>query len=497
MNNIFTKRILSRIHSSLNSDLDAFCINGRIYSYSEFFTYVQYVQDRVNKQTDSNDKLIGLICDDTIMTYASIVALWYEGKAYLPLHPKQPNERHYEIIRESKISCVLSEGKYYDGVNTIILNENEVGIDINNNIIIKEVCDSELAYVLFTSGSTGKPKGVQITRKNVSAFIDSMLDYGFDLSSEDKYLQPFDLTFDISVFALLMPLINGGCLYTIPLDATKFTYIAELLEKYYLTFLPVVPSMIRNLNPYLDEVQTDSVRYTIVAGEAFMKDVLDPWQNKIKHSITINMYGPTENTVYATGHSFKYGQNAFEHHGGLTIGKDLKNSKSIIIDEKGNPIKSANEIGELCLSGPQLTPGYLNNKKENQEKFFFYNDERFYKTGDLCFYDENSLIMYIGRLDSQVQINGYRVELNEIESKYKSISKYSSIAIPFSNRQGNLEIALIIECDKYDYTSDIEKLKGTLPSYMCPSKILFMKRFPLNSNGKIDKRALKENFNLK
>lgn len=491
MKDLFVNNVLAKINSHALSESEAFCIDDKKYSYRELFNCIAYVQNKIEGLSSEDTQLVGIVCEDSILTYASILALWFRGSSYVPLHPKQPEARHKEIIKEANITCIISEKLNYENIQVLKLNENCEN-NFANSIVIKSIDDSALAYILFTSGSTGKPKGVPISRGNVAAFIESMNDYGFSLSSEDKFLQPFDLTFDISVFALIMPLLYGGCIYTIPLKATKFTYIANLLDLHNLTFLPVVPSMIRNLNPYLEEINTESIKYTVVAGEAFMEDVLVTWQNTVRNSWTINMYGPTENTVYSTGYSFKYGEEVISNDGGLTIGKDLLNSQSIIIDEKNDLITEANKIGELCLSGSQLTSGYCNNENENSQKFFHIDKIRYYRSGDLCFYNEKNLIMYVGRLDSQVQINGYRVELSEIEGKFKNVSNNLAIAIPYRNRQNNLEIALIVESEEYDYSCHKKKLINLLPEYMCPSKYLFLEEFPLNTNGKIDRKLVKQ-----
>ena len=156
------------------------------------------------------------------------------------------------------------------------------------------------------------------------------------------------------------------------------------------------------------------------------------------------------------------------------------------------------KIGELCLCGEQLTPGYWRNPKENEAKFFVLGGQRYYRTGDLCSFDKSGNLMFVSRKDFQVKINGFRVELEEIENQFFKISggKFS-VVIPYTNEQGNTELAIIIEGREYDTSDHKAEIAKVLPAYEVPNRFLFMKSIPLNQNGKIDRKKIKENFNLK
>ena len=145
-----------------------------------------------------------------------------------------------------------------------------------------------------------------------------------------------------------------------------------------------------------------------------------------------------------------------------------------------------------------MTPGYWKNDKENAEKFFEKDGVRYYRTGDLCYYAEDVNLMYVSRKDFQVKINGFRVELGEIENRYAAVSggKYS-VVIPYLNEQGNTELAIVIEGKEYDVKEHRAALANALPAYEVPSSWLFIRNIPLNQNGKVDRKAIKEKFNLK
>ena len=498
----FNNTFLSPFLINKDSKRNALCICGKMYSYADFYDRVDYIITRVNKLPEQQ---IGLYATDDVLTYASIVGLWFCGKAYVPLNPNQPLERHMEVVNSVGIQHILTADSKYvanDSVQMIVTAGQDFEVyERKTDLTPVDTSDSELAYILFTSGSTGNPKGVQITRGNVAAFIDSINNIGLDVTAGDKCLQPFDLTFDFSVSSYLVPLVNGACMYTIPNKEVKFTYIAELLEDYHLTILQMVPSMIRNLLPYMDEVDTSSVRYNILCGEALFGNLIEDWHKSNPNMVTYNMYGPTENTVFCTYYLInKNNINELElskQSGAVSIGIDFKNNESAIIDEQDQFITSNNELGELCLCSTQLSPGYWKNLDENNSRFFMHEGNRWYKTGDLCYRADNGNFMHEGRTDSQIKINGFRVELCEIENVYKQASNKFCAVLPYTNAQQNTELAIFIEGKEYDYKEHKEKLIETLPPYEIPTKWLFIEKMPLNQNGKIDRRTLKEKIKSK
>lgn len=497
----FNDQFLTPVFGLKHSNTIAFCIAGKMYSYKQLFDYVEQVYCEME---GLEDNLVGLYATDDIRTYASILALWFMGKTYVPLNPNQPKERHTEVIESVHTHTILSADAKYatlvEGVKVVstskITHENYISKDV---IKIASVSDDTLAYIIFTSGSTGKPKGVQLTRGNVANFIDSMNHIGLDITADDRCLQPFDLTFDFSVSSYVIPLAKGASVYTVPNRAVKFTYIAGLLEEYKLTVLQMVPSMIRNLLPYLDEVELDSVRYNILCGEALMGKVIKSWHQANPNMVSYNMYGPTEDTVFCTYYLIDKENMTTpkEANDIVSIGKTFVNSGLLLLDEKDNVIKSPNTEGELCLCGNQLTLGYWENEQENLEKFLSIDGTRYYRSGDMCYYAEDGNLMYVSRKDFQVKINGFRVELGEIENRYSTISggRYA-VVMPFSNEQGNTELAIIIEGEEYDIKEHKTILASELPPYEVPNKWLFIRSIPLNLNGKVDRKAIKEKFNM-
>ena len=480
----------------LFADRNAFFISNTYYTYRQFGERIASIRYVIREMNDEG-QVWALAIHDDIDTYASIFALWMEGKAYVPLHPYQPLERNLNIvcqvgckyILDSEKESVFSLPKESSLVFcTAALPNRSEGLDEWTN-----VNDEALAYILFTSGSTGVPKGVQISRCNIASFMDSFWQTGISIEPEDRCLQAFDLTFDVSIQSFLVALTRGACVYTLPYGQVKYHHIASLIQKQRITFGAMAPSMLSYLRPYFSEFDASSMKTCILTAEACFVDLLEDWFQCAKNTEIYDFYGPTEATIYSTCYKLTRGGEIFSHNSIVSIGKPLANVKAIIIREDGSMVEGE-ERGELCLAGSQVTPGYWNNLEKNATSFFEFKGVRYYHTGDLCYWDESGNIMYSGRIDQQAKIQGFRVELGEIEHHacefYCGTCRVAAIA--FQNTKNLTEIALFVETQKEDAKLLVEYLRSKMPPYMIPSRIIFEPQFPLNKSEKIDKNALKQ-----
>ena len=494
MKNIFDRYIVEPLLESIKifPDRNAFCIKEKFYTFGQFGENISKIKKEL---IDIDDKHFGLIVNDDLDTYSSIFALWLEGKSYVPLHPKQPLERNLDIIEQMGIEFILDssvESLYSD---FSLINTSKI---INtNNLLCYDKCVSEknLAYILFTSGSTGKPKGVKISRHNIGSFVESFLDTGIVVDENDRCLQVFDLTFDVSVQSFLIPLTKGASIFTVPHEQIKFSYVSGLLEEHQITFGAMSPSMLRYLRPYFAEIHLPKMNTCIVTAEASPLDLVEEWQECIPNATIYNFYGPTEVTIYCTYYKIHKG-NVKTLNGMLSIGRPMKHVDTIIIDES-NSIVPDGVKGELCLTGGQVTSGYWNNALINREVFVQHKVDgklkRYYHTGDICFRDEDSSLMLFGRKDSQVKIQGYRVELGEIEFHAREIlDGLNVVVLPFVNKHFNTELAVFIESSTVNEHRFDNYIKSKLPPYMRPTRKFFLPVFPMNANDKVDKNKLKD-----
>lgn len=478
---------------------NALFISNRYYTYFELLQLVKPIYRKLIKDMDGQE-LIGVIDDQTVYAYATILAISLSKKAYLPINPNIPKERNHQILNDANCRCVyyadetkfeLLEGNkiHLSSINSqnIINNSNQEPVFINSTL-----AESKIAYLLFTSGTTGVPKGVPVSNANVNACFRFYRSALFHFSSEDRFLQTYDLTFDVSVFSFFFPLSIGACAYILPKQSIAYLEIASWLKKYKITVISMVPSVLNYLNPYFDELNFPFLRYSFFSGDSLYHKLATKWMKCIPNAQLINFYGPTETTIVCTYYIWNKIQSEIESENGIVpIGRCFPGMDYKLLDEHHNPVKEG-EIGELCFSGYQVIDCYLND--HNHEKFIDIEiDEKFHRyycTGDLARVNEKHHLLFHGRKDNQVKLNGYRVELSEVEFHINEFTDNKPNAIICkTNKDGHNLLYVFVEND-VDITALDSFLGSKIPDYMLPHKIFCIPRIPYNSNGKIDRKEL-------
>ena len=496
--------MLEKIKNSFNKfpERNAFFIEGEYYTYNDFAKMVSKIRAYIQAYTGNNEKLVGIIArhKNEIETYSAIYGSLYSGKGYVPINPDNPLERNAKILEQTGIKTILCSNPA-DNIIELANTNSAAVVNISElpetkiNLEPPVIDENEIAYILFTSGSTGEPKGVPITRKNLNSFVNAFFEFGYDVNEQDRFLQMFELTFDFSVVCYTVPLCVGACVYTLPADGIKFANVYMSLEEHEITFACMVPSVLSYLKPYFDEIKLKKMRYSLFCGEILYDEITNSWSECIPNAKIINAYGPTEATVFCLTYEWEKMLSVKKSfNGGVSIGRPMKDMKAIIVDEDFK-ILPQGQKGELCLAGAQLTPGYWKDPGKNSESFFLANIngkmETFYRTGDSAFVDEDGDFMFAGRLDNQIKIQGFRIELGEIEHYARQYTKAINVAaVAYSNNIGIMQIHLFIE----DYNGAAQEItdymKTQLPEYMLPSGIINIPAFPLNINGKIDRKEL-------
>lgn len=482
-------------------DKNSFFINNEFHSYKKLGQFISDLDKTITKAfTEVSKNYIGVIINEDFESYASCISLLLLGYGYVPLNPLNPFERNLEIIKQSDLKIILSSKdlsvEFLDNeLNLSMINTTQLK-NYKYDLNIQPLNEKNNAYIIFTSGSTGKPKGSPINIGNLNAFLDSVNSIGWKINEEDKFLQMSSMTFDMSILTYIIPLCVGACIYTVPETEIKYLFGYQIIENHNITFIAVVPSTLSYLKPYFDDIMLQSVRYSLVCGESFPIDLAVQWQKCVPNANIVNIYGPTEATVFTHFYNFIKDKSEKSYNGVMALGNIVKNMDSIILDENGDEVLNGLK-GELCISGMQLTNGYIKNPEKNEESFFIKNIngslKRYYRTGDIVFVDKDECFYYAGRIDHQVKIQGHRVELGEIERYSREITQsHNTVAIAKKNEFDNFQIHLFTDNINIKREEILNYLKLKLPYYMIPANISFLEKMPLNGNGKIDRLALLE-----
>jgi len=475
-----------------NDSANAICINDVFFTYKELKQKTSSIVSKIN-QLGIRHESIGVYIGDNVETYASIIAIWYTGNKYIPLHPTYPPSRIEHIIEISNIQLILSTDDFNETIKTEIPVLSPQSLPLTDlvkkdNLYVYE--KEDVVYILFTSGSTGTPKGVQINFKNLNAFLQNLDNLKLELPKGSGYLQMFELTFDLSIVSILLPLMNSGVLYHVSMKSVKYLEIYRLLEEYPIQFAIIVPSVLSMLKPHFDSIQLPNLKYVALSGEAVPLELTQLWQCCCPNAKMFNFYGPTECTIFCTYYEIPK-KNIGSQNGIVSIGKVNESCLSLFLNEDGERV-STDEKALLWIGGEQVSPGYLGNDDLNNKLFMKYGDEHYYNTGDIVIRNEAQEIFYLGRKDSQVKINGYRIELSEVEfNASKALNNNSFVLAVNDSKSFSLKLILFMLKTGLSNTLISAELKKTLPDYMLPSLIIQLDEFPLNTNGKLDRNQLK------
>jgi amino acid adenylation domain-containing protein len=472
----------------------AIYIEGKIYSYAECYKMAAGVAKKIKT---ASGNYIGLYTDNTIYTYTSLLGILLSGKAFVPLNHKFPDPRLLAIIRDAGIQTVLGseESKIrIDAINAgmnFIFPEKESPAE---SFPFEKPSGDTDAYILYTSGSTGVPKGIPITIASFEALM-TALRKRFTLQQKDKVLQAFELSFDVSLACIFLTFEYGSALVVADLNGITAVNAFKAIYENQVSFVTLPPSALFYLKRLrlVGSVPLPFVHTTLFTGEALPFSVVEEWRKCAPSTVVENAYGPTETTVWCLFYRLDETTKDQLVNGLCPIGEGLDGIGVEIVDESGK--KVADEVrGELWVSGEQIFRGYRNNPAKTKEVLAVNEkNERVYKTGDIVVKNSRGNIVYVNRKDNQVQVNGYRVELGEVEHALRKASGIESAVIIASEKNQVTELYGFLE-GNFNKEEIFSLMRAQLPGYMVPRELFGVKALPLNTNGKIDKLRLREEF---
>ncbi|MFF9347264.1 amino acid adenylation domain-containing protein [Streptomyces sp. NPDC014734] len=497
-------------HASVLPDRVALTIGRRDYTYEETATVARRWAAALVEAADGRPRRIGVLADRSEVSYLGVAAALFAGAAFVPLNRKFPAARTRTMLARAEVDAVLA-----DAASAARLPELLEGLERRPVVLLPDTARTEvpgldgyrvldaadlarfapsaelpgpgpddLAYLLFTSGSTGRPKGVPVTHGNVRAFLDANRDR-YRLTPDDRLTQTFDQTFDLSVFDLFMAWDNGARVCS--MDPIELLAPFRYLERNGITVWFSVPSVAAVLRRrgVLRPGTMPTLRWSLFCGEALPRAIAEDWQAAAPHSTVENLYGPTELTIACTAYRWDPATGPAECvHDNVPIGRPYPGLDAVVVDERLADVPDG-EAGELCVAGPQTTPGYWRAPELTARRYFERDGLRYYRTGDLVRY-LNGQYVCLGRNDQQVKIGGHRVELGEIEGALRRAGAPEAVALQWPDAQ----TVTAVVSGTADPTALADACADGLPAYMVPRTVRVVDEMPVNANGKVDRPAL-------
>jgi amino acid adenylation domain-containing protein len=475
-------------------------------TYAALFDRARCLAATIQQRSDVGGAapLVAVLADRSVTMFAGILASLMAGRGYVPLNPQFPVAKTRQMLTRAGCRTLIVDASAEPqlpelldglaGVTVIAPERPDVALAPAASWVPVEQSPDDLAYLLFTSGSTGVPKGVMVTHWNATHFVRSAVER-YSITAEDRLSQLFDTTFDLSVFDMFVAWQRGATVCCPPRAALWNP--ASFVRDEQLTVWFSVPStaMLMKQLGALKPGAFPSLRWSLFCGERLPEEVAIAWAAAAPHSVVENLYGPTELTVACTAYRWDPVRSPAECEAGVVpIGHPLPGMYGVVVDEDLVEV-TPGEPGELLMTGPQRTAGYWLDDTATANAFVRVGDwtDLFYRTGDrVCRPTADGPMRFLGRVDHQIKVRGHRVELGEVESALRQVPGVEAAAAlgwPASPA-GALGIAAFVTGRDIEPAMIRSSIECQLQTYAVPQTIRVLPTLPLNTNGKVDRRAL-------
>jgi amino acid adenylation domain-containing protein len=503
-------------HSLLTPDAPAVVCQGRSLSYGEFAERAARIAACLARSAgwarrDGQLPRVGILASRGVDACVAMLGACWAGATYVPIGLKLPEERMLNLLAQCGLSAIIT-----DDAGARLLSERLLAACPALRIHVGQVAQSsaglidlatlppvtpeepallaatDTPYIIFTSGTTGVPKGVMISAGAARHYV-AMIAAQLGLQASDRALETCELSFDFSVHNMFSTWEAGASLHILP--ATMVMNAVKFARNSGLTVWNSVPSlagMLRQIKALAPD-SLASLRVTVFGGEQLPEATVTAWQSAAPQSRIVNLYGPTEATVFCLAQTVSTPLPLTPGRDVIAIGTPLPGNAAQVIDANGQPLPD-NEPGELAIAGVQLADGYLGAPELTAARFPTFAGRRWYRTGDLALRDSAGNFHCLGRIDNQVKVMGYRVELEEIDAHLRVVSGadlVGSVAWPLADGMAR-GIVSFVGARAIDAGQVIGDLKTRLPAYMIPARVIALESLPLNSSGKVDRRALRQ-----
>ena len=500
-----TETLLSRFERSsrLHAHRIAVSCDGDVLSYAGLNARANQIAHRLRRVGVGPDVLVGLCIERSTDLVVCLLAILKAGGAYLPLDPSNPPQRRTDILADARPAALLTQSHLLAEMN--LQDAGMVVLCVDTDAasfarepaydLVSQVDTDQLAYVIYTSGSTGRPKGTPLTHRNVLRLFDATQPW-FDFGADDVWTLFHSCAFDFSVWELWGALLYGGRLVVVPYEIARSpAQFHKLVIREGVSILNQTPSVFLQFaaTDLAEPAQPLSLRTVILSGEALNRQALASWFERYGHISPqlVNMYGITETTVFVT-----YAPLVEDvQQSPLSIGHPITDLAVHLLDPAGQSVP-VGIAGELHIAGDGLARGYLNRPALTAERFvpdpFGTPGGRLYASGDLARRRPDGSLEYLGRIDHQVKLRGFRIEPGEIEDALLTLlGVENAIVVLREDEPGRPQLAAYVTGPATPDIATLQKgLRQRLPTYMLPTWITHLEALPLTTNGKVDRNAL-------
>lgn len=466
------------------------------YSYAQLLKRACQVSELLEKQKVAVGDRVMIQMEKSFDLIAAIIGTVQYGAVYLPMPHDQPESRQSEIYHKSGAKCIIAEHSegIAEEIPIILINEADTQPGVWNG---PPPHVSQLAYIIYTSGSTGNPKGVAIQHDAAMNTILSVNKY-INLSEKDCLIGLSSVSFDLSVYDIFGAFTAGASLL-VPTESERIdpSCWLNLCNEHHVTVWNSVPALMDIFLDYCIAVKkvpaNFSIRHTILSGDWIPMDLFDKMKSVLPESHLTSMGGATEASIWS---NYFPVEEINKNWVSIPYGYPLPNQVFHVVDELGR-LCPLGVNGRLMIGGRGVAHSYYNEPELTKAAFIIHSDtgERLYDTGDYGRYDENGVIIFMGRKDTQIKINGYRIELGEIQSAVAKIGYESNTIIPVDDAGGKKLIAFVKTTEEFNEEDIKNRISDYLPNYFVPERIIPVPAMPVTANGKIDKKKLIQQYN--